>query len=122
MGPIKPPTPAKQFQYLLVVIDDYSRYISGKPVRTKDEITDTLIEIINILEKASEYPVKHIQADWRGEFRNKDLQTELWQRDIQLKETIPRHSETNAVVERANRTIFTMSRTALIAAEMPNSY
>jgi len=63
VGPIKPPTPAKQYQYLLVVIDDYSRYISRKPLRTKDETTDALIEIINILEKASKHLVKNIQAD-----------------------------------------------------------
>jgi len=122
VGPIKPPTPGKQHQYLLVVTNDYTRYMSAKPVRTKDETGNALIEIINILEKAAEYLVKMIQADWGGEFRNKDLQTELRQRGIQLKETVPRHSETNAVAERANRTIFTMSRTALIAAEIPKGY
>jgi len=70
-----------------------------------------------------------IQADWGGEFRNKDLQTELRQRGIQLKETVRRHSETNAVAERANHTILTSSRTALfflgshyIAADMPKGY
>jgi len=85
VGPIKPPTPAKQYQYLLVVTDDYSRYMSAKPLRTKDETSDALVEIINILKKASEHLVKHIQADWGGEFRNKDLQIELRQRGIQLK-------------------------------------
>ena len=39
-----------------------------------------------------------------------------------MKETVPRHSETNTVVERANRTIFTISRTALIAANMAKGY
>lgn len=34
---------------------------------------------------------------------------------------IPRHSETNAIAERANRTIFTMSRTAILAAGMQKS-
>jgi len=96
--------------------------MSAKPLRTKEETTDALVEIINILEKAAEYPVKLIQADWGGEFRNKGLQAELRQRGIQLKETVPKHSETNAVAERANRTNFTTSKTALIAAEMPKGY
>jgi len=96
--------------------------MSTKPLRAKDETTKALVEIIKILEKASEYPVKMIQADWGGEFRSKDLQTELKQRGIQLKETVPRHSETNAIAERANHTIFTISRTALIAAEIPKGY
>jgi len=76
------------------------------------------------LEKAtnSQYNVKFIQADWGGEFRNKNLQTELRQGGIQLKETVPQHSETNAVAERANCTILSMSRTALIAVELPKGY
>jgi len=60
VGPIKSPTPAKQYQYLLVVTDDYSRYMSAKPLYTKDETTDALVEIINVLEKASEHQVKYI--------------------------------------------------------------
>ena len=63
VGPIKPPTLGKQYQYLLVVTDDYSRYMSAKLLRTKDETTNVLVEIINILEKASEHSVKYIQAD-----------------------------------------------------------
>jgi len=60
-------------------------------LRTKDETANALIEIVNILEKATDpqYNVKFIQADWGGEFCNKDLQTELRQRGIQLEETVP---------------------------------
>jgi len=88
--PIKPPTLGKQHQYLLVVTDDYTRYMSAKPLRTKDETAYALVEIVNILEKATnpQYNVKFIQADWEVEFHNKDLQTELRQRGIQLKETV----------------------------------
>ena len=98
--------------------------MSVKPLKTKDETANALVEIVNILEKATDpqYNVKFIQVDWGGEFHNKDLQTELRQRGIQLKETVPKHSETNAVAERANRTIFTMSRTALIGAGIAKGY
>ena len=92
-----------------------------KPLRTKDETAKALITRINALEKAVVHKVSQIQADWGGEFRNKELGKELTQRGITLKETVPRHSETNAVVERANRTIMTMSRTAIISAELPKS-
>jgi len=102
-----------------VVTEDYTGYIFAKPLRTKDKTTNALVEIVNILEKATDlqYNLKFIQADWGGKFCNKDLQTELRQREIQLKEIVPRYSETNTVAERTNRTILTMSRTALIAAE-----
>jgi len=98
--------------------------MSIKPLRTKDETANALVEIVNILENATDpqYNVKFIKANRGGEFHNKDLQTELRQRGIQLKETVPQHSETNAVAERANRNTLTMSRTALIAADVPKEY
>jgi len=88
-------------------------------LRTKDKTTDNLVEIINALEKASTHQVSQIQADWGGEFRNKELATELKQRGIILKETVPQHSETNAIAEKINRTIFTMNRTAIIRSGLP---
>ena len=122
MGPIKPVTAPTQYKYLLVVTDDYSRYVITKPIRTKDETTNELIAIINALEKATTHHVAQIQADWGGEFRNKELAKELQQRGITLKETVPRHSETNGIAERTNRTIFTMSRTAILASgDLPKS-
>lgn len=118
VGPIKPVTPSKQYRYLLVVTDDFSRCVTTTTLRTNDETTDKLISIINALEQATIHHVTQIQADWGGEFHNKDLSMELKQRGITLKETVPRYSETNAVAERANRTIFTMSRTAILATNV----
>jgi len=61
VGPIKSPTPGNQYQYLLVITDDYTRYMSAKPLKTKDETTKVLVEIVNILERAAEHPVKMIK-------------------------------------------------------------
>ena len=122
VGPMKPITPSTQYRCLLVTTDDVSQYVVTKPIRTKNETTDALVEIINALEKATTHQVSQVQADWGGEFRNKELSTELKQRGIILKETMPRHSETNAIAERMNRTILTMSRSAIIAAKnLPKS-
>jgi len=71
------------------------------------------------VEAATNLRLSKIQADWGGEFRNQELETELQQRGMALKPTIPRHSETNAIIERANRTILKMSQTALISAKLP---
>jgi len=93
VGPTKPPIPGTN---ILVVTNNYTRYMSAKPLKTKDETTNALVEILNILEKGEEQPLKMIQADWGGEFCNKDLRTVLRQRGIQLKETEPRHSESKS--------------------------
>ena len=57
-----------------------------------------------------------IQADWGGEFRNTELSTWCKKKGIQLKETVPRHSETNAIIQRLNRTLQDMARTVMISA------
>jgi len=103
-----------------VVTGNYTRYTSARPHRTKNWTTDALIEITNILEKVidPQYWVKEIQVDWGSEFQNKNFQIELQQKRIQLKESIPRHSETDAIA-RTNQPIFTMSKAALIVANMP---
>jgi len=119
IGPIKPSTPSKEYKYLLNIIEDHSRYITVIPLRAKKDAGNALIKVINEMEAATHLRLSKIQADWGGEFRNQELETELQQRGITLKPTIPRHSETNAIIERANRTILEMSRTALISAKLP---
>jgi len=125
IGPMDTSTPGKQHKYLMMIVEDYSRYMLTHAIPTKKDAGDALIVIINKLEKAvssaHERPIhlSQIQADWGGEFRNSKLITELNQRGITLKETVLRHSETNAIIERANRNILEMSRTGLIAAGLP---
>jgi hypothetical protein len=123
IGPIKPVTPGNQFKYLLTTTDDFSRYVVTKPIKMKSDTTDALIEIIDAFETACNPPqteqqltlkVHQVQADWGGEFRNDRLAKKLRKKGIQLKETVPGHSETNAIIERTNRTIMTMNRTAIL--------
>jgi len=119
IGPIKPSTLSKEYKYLLNIIEDYSRYITVIPLRAKKDAGNVLIKVINEMEAATNLHLSKIQADWGGEFRNQELEIELQQRGITLKPTIPKHSETNVIIERANRTILEMSRTALISAGLP---
>jgi len=119
IGPIKPSTPPKEYKYLLNIIEDHSRYIMTIPLQAKKDARNALIKAINEMEAATNLRLSKIQADWGGEFRNQELEIELQQRGITLNPTIPRHSETNAIIERANRTILEMSRTALISAGLP---
>jgi hypothetical protein len=123
IGPIKPVTPGNQFKYLLTTTDDFSRYVVTKPIKMKSDTTDALIEIIDAFETACNpsqteqqliLKVHQVQANWGGEFRNDRLAEKLRKRGIQLKETVPGHSETNAIIERTNRTIMTMNRTAIL--------
>ena len=103
-------------RYALTMMDDFSRYCIAIPIRTKGDTKDKVKEWINLLENQTPHKVQSIQADWGGEFRNHDLTKWSKKRGIELKETVPHHSETNATIERLNRTLQDMARTAIIAA------
>jgi hypothetical protein len=52
VGPIYPVTPGNLFKYLLIVTDDFSRYVTTKPLQKKSDTTKGLIEIIDAFEAA----------------------------------------------------------------------
>jgi hypothetical protein len=123
IGSIKPVTQGNQFKCLLTTTGSFSRYTVTKPIKMESGTTDALIEIIDAFETACNPPqmeqqltlkVHQVQANWGGEFRNNRLAKKLQKRGIQLKETVTGHSETNATIERTNRTIMTMNRTAIL--------
>jgi transposase InsO family protein len=111
---------ARGYRHILVVMDDFSRYCIAIPLKNKvgSEVATVLIEQLETMTKQK---VSQIQADWGGEFRNKDTQQACESKGIILKETIPHHSEKNAAIERTIRTITTIARTTLIASRLPKN-
>ena len=104
-------------KYVLTAIDDYTRYCAAIPIKAKSDTKGALKEWIKMLEtQCNPHKVVQLQADWGGEFRNTELAIWCKKKGIQLKETVPRHSETNAIIERLNRTLQDMARTAMISA------
>jgi transposase InsO family protein len=106
-------------KYLLNVMDEYTRIIFVAGLRKKSDAATALIEIIEAAERQFEKRVKFLQTDQGGEFRSEELQLLLRSRGIIQKGTVPRHSETNPQIERANRTIVTMARTTLLVSGLP---
>lgn len=106
-------------KYILTAMDDHTRYCTAIPIRAKSDTKGALKVWITMLEnQCSPRKVMTIQADWGGEFRNSELKTWCQKKGITLKETVPYHSETNAIIERLNRTLQDMAWTAMIAAGM----
>jgi hypothetical protein len=79
------------------------------------------MKFIEQLETMTIQQVSQIEADWGGEFWNKDTQKACESKSIILKEMILHHSEMNAVIERAIRTITTIARTTLLASGLPKN-
>ena len=106
-------------KYVLTIIDDFSRYCIAIPIRAKSDTTETLKQAIKEMELATGgRKVRTIQADWGGEFKNGTLNNWCKTKGIIQKETVAHHSETNAIIERLNRTLQDIARTAMIGAEL----
>jgi transposase InsO family protein len=90
-------------------MDDFSRYCTTIKNKVGSEVATALMKFIEQLETTTKQKVSQIQADLGGEFRNKDTQQACKSKSVILKETIIHHSETNAAIERAIRTILIAS-------------
>ncbi|GJU57934.1 integrase, catalytic region, zinc finger, CCHC-type containing protein [Tanacetum coccineum] len=60
-------------KYILVIVDDYSRYIWVYFLRTKDEASDMIIDFINQVQRNLKAQILMIRTDNRTEFKNKKL-------------------------------------------------
>ena len=101
-------------KYILTILDDYSRYCTAIPIRDKTHASEKTKEWILALETATGNKTTFIQTDWGTEFNY--LKSWGIKRGTRTKETVPYHSETHATIERLNRTLQNMARTAMIAA------
>ncbi|GJS46855.1 retrovirus-related pol polyprotein from transposon TNT 1-94 [Tanacetum coccineum] len=79
-------------KYILVIVDDYSRFTWVKFLRSKDEAPDFIIKFLKMIQLRLKVPVRRIRTDNGTEFQN-------------------------GVVERRNRTLNEAARTMLIYAK-----
>nr|GFB01231.1 hypothetical protein [Tanacetum cinerariifolium] len=60
-------------KYILVIVDDYSRFTWVKFLRTKDETLDFIIKFLKMIQVRLKVPVRRIQTDNGTEFVNQTL-------------------------------------------------
>nr|GEX30614.1 retrovirus-related Pol polyprotein from transposon TNT 1-94 [Tanacetum cinerariifolium] len=92
-------------KYILVIVDDYSRFTWVKFLRSKDETPDVVIKFIIQIQVGLNKTVRYIYTDNGTEFVNHTM-TEYYERiGIFHQKTVPRTPQQNGVVERQNRTL-----------------
>ncbi|GJV65026.1 retrovirus-related pol polyprotein from transposon TNT 1-94 [Tanacetum coccineum] len=101
-------------KYILVIVDDYSRYTWVYFLRTKDEAPDMIIDFINQVQRNLKAQILTIQIDNGTEFKNEKLQAFYAKLGIVHKTSISRTPQQNDVVEQRNRTLVKAARTMLI--------
>nr|GEV26299.1 retrovirus-related Pol polyprotein from transposon TNT 1-94 [Tanacetum cinerariifolium] len=106
-------------KYILVIVDDYSRFTWVKFLRSKDETPEVIIKFITQIQVSLIKTVRYVRTDNGTKFVNHTLTVYYERIDIFHQKTVPRTPQQNGVVERRNRTLVEAARTMLIFSKAP---
>nr|GEZ10181.1 putative ribonuclease H-like domain-containing protein [Tanacetum cinerariifolium] len=106
-------------KYILVIVDDYSRFTWVILLRSKDETPDFIIKFLNMIQVRLKVPVRRIRTDNGTEFVNQTLRDYYKEVGISHETSVARSPQQNGVVERRNHTLIEAACTMLIYAQAP---
>nr|GFB32226.1 retrovirus-related Pol polyprotein from transposon TNT 1-94 [Tanacetum cinerariifolium] len=103
-------------KYILVIVDDYSRFTWVKFLRSKDETPMFIIKFLKMIHVRLNVLVRRIRTDNGTELVNQTLRDYYEEVGISHETSVARSPQQNGVVERRNRTLIEAARTMLIYA------
>nr|GEV45149.1 hypothetical protein [Tanacetum cinerariifolium] len=106
-------------KYILVIVDDYTRFTWVTFLRSKYETPEVVIKFLKQLQVGLNKTVIFIHTDNGTEFVNHDLTHYYESVSIFHQKSVPRTPQQNGVVERRNRTLIEAARTMLIFSKAP---
>nr|GFB66408.1 retrovirus-related Pol polyprotein from transposon TNT 1-94 [Tanacetum cinerariifolium] len=104
-------------KYILVIVDDYSRFTWVKFMRSKDETPMFIIKFLKMIQVWLNVPVRRIRTDNGTDFVNQTLRDYYEEVGISHETSVARSPHQNGVVERRNHTLIKAARTMLIYAQ-----
>ncbi|GJX66626.1 retrovirus-related pol polyprotein from transposon TNT 1-94 [Tanacetum coccineum] len=84
-------------RYIMVIVDDYSRYIWTLFLRSKDEIPKVLKDFLTMIQRNLQAPVISVRTDRGTEFLNKTLNAFFKEEGIEHQTSTPRTPERTAL-------------------------
>ncbi|CAI6008360.1 unnamed protein product [Closterium sp. NIES-65] len=115
-----------QERYFLLVVDDYSRYTTVVPLRSKGDVTAVLIDWIRAARLqlrqsfGSDLPVLRLHSDRGGEFSSGLLRAYCRARGIRQTFTLPDSPQQNGIAERRIGMVMDVARTSMMHAAAPH--
>ncbi|GJW41530.1 retrovirus-related pol polyprotein from transposon TNT 1-94 [Tanacetum coccineum] len=106
-------------KYILVIVDDFSRFTWVYFLRSKDETLEIIKKFIAQAQLNYKAKVYKIRTDNGTEFKNATLKAHYEKIGIMQQFSIARTPQQNGVVERRNRTLVEAARTMLIFSRLP---
>nr|GFB36321.1 retrovirus-related Pol polyprotein from transposon TNT 1-94 [Tanacetum cinerariifolium] len=107
-------------RYVLVVVDDYSRYTWVFFLHFKDEASEVIISVIKKTQVNLQLQLQRVQTNNGMEFKNKTLANFFDEVGITQQFPAARTPQQNGVVERRNRTLVEAATTMLTFANLPS--
>jgi uncharacterized protein (DUF2164 family) len=117
-GPMEEPSYSGA-RYIATCTDDATRFTEVRFTKTKAEVKQVCMEVINLLENQTDCKVKSVHLDNGKEYVNQELGNYFKQKGIKLRNTPPYTPEQNGVAERLNRTLMEKTRSMLADAGLP---
>ncbi|GJX31253.1 retrovirus-related pol polyprotein from transposon TNT 1-94 [Tanacetum coccineum] len=106
-------------KYILVIVDDYSRFTWVKFLRSKDETPEFVTNFLKQIQVGLNKTVRFIRTDNGTEFVNQVMSEFYEGVGIFHQKSVPRTPQQNGVVERRNRTLVEAARTMMIFSKAP---
>ncbi|GJW48697.1 retrovirus-related pol polyprotein from transposon TNT 1-94 [Tanacetum coccineum] len=106
-------------KYILVIVDDFSRFTWVYFLRSKDETPEIIKKFIAQAQLNYKAKVCKIRTDNGTEFKNATLKAYYEKLGIMQQFSIARTPQQNGVVERRNHTLVKAARTMLIFSRLP---
>ncbi|CAI5936288.1 unnamed protein product [Closterium sp. NIES-65] len=113
-------------RYFLLVVDDYSRYTTVFPLRSKGDVTEVLIDWIRAARLqlrrsfGSDFPVLRLHSDRGREFSSGLLRAYCRARGIRQTFTVPDSPQQNGIAERRIDMVMDVARTSMMHAAAPH--
>ncbi|GJU78877.1 retrovirus-related pol polyprotein from transposon TNT 1-94 [Tanacetum coccineum] len=106
-------------KYIIVIVDDYSRFTWVKFLRSKDKAPDFIIKFLKMIQVRLQVTVRRIRTDNGTEFVNQTLREYYEKIGTSHETSVARSPQQNGVVERRNHTLIKAACTMLIYAKAP---
>ncbi|GKE62699.1 retrovirus-related pol polyprotein from transposon TNT 1-94 [Tanacetum coccineum] len=97
-------------KYILVIVDDYSRFTWVKFLRSKDEVPEFMIKFLKMIQVRLNATVHNIRTDNGTEFVNQTLRAYYEEVGISHQTSVDRTPQQNGVVKRRDCTLVEAAR------------
>ena len=121
MGPARVQSLGEK-KYILVAVDDFTRYTWVMLLKDKDEALKKMIHVCKELQVEKDTVIARIRSDHGREFENTELATFCNDQGTHQEFSSPMTPQHNGIVEQKNRVVQEMARVMLHNKKLPKSF